>query len=71
MVVMKFLKLFIVVFILLHCVGLYPWPLALWHADKPFGYLIFPKNVIFPKFLVSFFYVNHLGAYTTLSLLFK
>ena len=77
MVVAKFLKLFIIVFILLYRVGLYPWPLALRHSDKPFGYLIFPpKNDIFPKLLVFliisyFFYVHHLGAYTALSLLFK
>ena len=55
MVVMNFLKLFIVVFILLSRVGFSPWPLALRHADEPFGYLIFQKNIMFPKFLVSFF----------------
>ena len=57
MVVRNFLKLFIIVFILLYCVGLCPWPLVLRHTDKPFGYLIFPKSVIFPRFLVIFLMV--------------
>ena len=65
MLVMDFLKLFTIVFILLYRLGFSPLPLALWHADKPFGYLIFPK------FLDSSFYIHHLDAYTALSLLFK
>ena len=71
MVVTDFLKLFIIVFILLYCVGLYLWPLALRHADKPFGYLIFLKKRHLPKTSSQFFYVHHIGAFTALALLFK
>ena len=51
MVVMNFLKLFITVFILRYRVGFSPWAPALRHAVKLFGYFIFLKNAIFPKFL--------------------
>ena len=57
MVLRNFLKLFIIVFILLYCVGLCHCPLVLRHTNKPVGNLIFPKSVIFPRFLVIFFNV--------------